>query len=78
MTAWKPWNPDEAFRRGLISGDEFVQRCDICGDPGGERMDELGRIDFSVNDHEVVHRRCWTRDPEASSWTPLRSEEVSR
>lgn len=52
--------------------------CDICGqtgnltegDPG-----ELGRIDLSINDDEIAHRKCWTRDPEAKSWTPLTDTE---
>jgi hypothetical protein len=53
-------------------------RCDICGEPGGEGEDELGEIDMSVNDDKVVHRKCWTRDPEASSWTSLRPKNEDK
>lgn len=34
--------------------------------------DELGVIDLSINDEcAIVHKRCWTDDPEAKQWIAL-------
>lgn len=46
--------------------------CDICHKPGGEGDLELGFIDLSINDQKIAHQKCWTRDPEAKSWTRLK------
>jgi hypothetical protein len=53
--------------------------CEICGKPGNLTdgdPDELGRMDASINDQEIAHRKCWARDPEAHAWTPLFRHEA--
>jgi len=49
--------------------------CEICGEAGGIGSAhgelELGRMDLSINEHEIAHAKCWQRDPECKCWTPI-------